>query len=426
MQKRFAAWDVPAVYAAALLGFYLLLPPGGYARIMEGKYTAYLVLTVPFILWGALHALRLRRRPDRVDGAALGYLACCAVSALASPYGGAVLLGGTRHEGLLTLALYVLSFLLLRRMKGVAQLVPLLAAALGANAMLIFAQLGGHDPLHLYPDGLGYHDGDVAYPGFYAGTSGNVDFTAYLLAMGLCVLAALWLLRKSGRAHALLVPLGMALAALLFLRVDGALVGLAAALLLSPAFFFPRRRKALVLLALLAAAAAAALLYALPVPEGTLSELQQMLHGRFDGGFGSGRLGIWREVLALIGERPLLGGGPDTLWLRGMSPFYWYRDGVAYAVAVTSAHNEYLGIAVNQGLAALACFLMLPAAALVRAWRGERRSVLGAPALLCALAQGFFSVSTCITAPFLWLLLAVMLPAEEEKPAQSRRLRTGQ
>ena len=63
------------------------------------------------------------------------------------------------------------------------------------------------------------------------------------------------------------------------------------------------------------AAAAFALIWFFPGDGGTLSELHRLLHGDVDLTFGSSRLLIWRSLLPLIAERPLLGGGYGMLSL---------------------------------------------------------------------------------------------------------------
>ena len=105
------------LYALALLTVYaLFLPLGGYERMMEGKYRAFLLLSLGYVLaMTALGAWRAVRWREPMCLAALAYLALTALSAALSPYGTAVLLGGTRRDGLLTAALYIAVFLLLAR-----------------------------------------------------------------------------------------------------------------------------------------------------------------------------------------------------------------------------------------------------------------------------------------------------------------------
>lgn len=401
-----------SLYAAALLTFfYLFLPPGGYARMLEGKFFCYLLLSAAFVLSAARGLLR---RPCAEEWSALAFWALCALSSLCSAHGEVVLLGGSRRVGLVTLTLYVLTFLLLRRcLRPAPWMLPAVAVSAVLCAILVLAQTLGLD--WFYPAGLGYWDGDVKYPGFFAGTSGNIDFTAYLLAVAACVLAAAWLRPRGRRQHWLLAPLFLALCALYRLRVAGALVGLGAAVLLSPVLLFPRHRR--LWLRFSAAACALALLFLLcfPFSGGTLLEVQLTLRGQGEESFGSGRLGIWRAVLALVRERPLLGGGPGTLALRGLEPMAWVQNGQAVALTISSAHNEYLALMADVGIPALFCALALPALALHRALHSTSRcAAVCAPALLCALVQSFFAVESCITAPYVILLLALLLQDRRE------------
>lgn len=340
------------LYALALLTVYaLFLPLGGYERMMEGKYRAFLLLSLGYVLaMTALGAWRAVRWREPMCLAALAYLALTALSAALSPYGTAVLLGGTRRDGLLTAALYAAVFLLLaRHLRPDRRLLYAAAASAALCDLLVLVQLTGRNPLWLYPAGLNYFDGDVAYSGFYAGAAGNIDFTAFLLALCAAAMAAA-LVR--GWSKWLLAPLALTVWTLWQLRVAAALLGLAVTAVLG---------------------------------------------------------------LPLIAERPLLGGGCGTLYLRDVPPFYWQRGGETTYFAVTSAHNEYLGVLVDQGALALLAFLALLALALWRAYRhaeSDRCAVAGA-ALLCYAVTAFFSVACCITGVYLWLLLAMLAPKEK-------------
>ncbi len=413
-RSRALAERASYLYACALLTVHgLFLPFGGYERMMEGKYVCYLALTLGWL--AAMCVLTPPERPRMTAALWCGaaYLGCSALSALLSPYGARTLLGGPRRDGLVTLALYAAAFFLLSRyLRPDRRLLWLSAGASALSGILALAQLSGLDPLGLYPPGLRYGDGDAAYPGYYAGTSGNVDFTAFLLALALCVLLAALLLR---RLWGLAPFAALLLWTLARLGVAAAWVGLAFAAVWSLPLLL-RRRWAYALSAALTLAALVWLrTYA--GTEQTLAEASRLLHGEFDGSFGSGRLSIWRDCLPLVRERPLFGGGPDTLWLRGVEPFTWYRDGVAVPADITAAHNEYLNILVNQGALALAAYLGILGCSLARCFRhpAEPRLVLCGAGLLCYAAMAFFSISTCITAPYVWLLLAVAQGGAEER-----------
>ena len=85
------------LYALALLTVYaLFLPLGGYERMMEGKYRAFLLLSLGYVLaMTALGAWKAVRWREPMCLAALAYLALTALSAALSPYGTAVLLGSS-------------------------------------------------------------------------------------------------------------------------------------------------------------------------------------------------------------------------------------------------------------------------------------------------------------------------------------------
>ena len=254
---------------------------------------------------------------------------------------------------------------------------------------------------------MNYFDGDAAYAGFYAGTSGNVDFTAFLLALAVCVFAFA-LVRL--RLWALLPTIALTLWALYRLDVAAAWMGLACAAVWGLALLCPKRRAVMLCVSVALTLAALAFVRRYSGSSETLTEASRLLRGEFDGSFGSGRLAIWRDCLYLVREHPLFGGGPDTLWLRGVEPFVWYRDGVPTPVDITAAHNEYLNILANQGALALAAYLALLILALMRCFRRakESRYALCGAGLLCYAAMAFFSISTCITAPYVWLLFAIV------------------
>ncbi|MBQ9458458.1 MAG: hypothetical protein IJU66_00820, partial [Oscillospiraceae bacterium] len=222
----------PAVAArAAYLGactlvtvFYLYLPIRGYERMMEEKYVCFLAFSACLL---AAALCTVPPHPPRMDAmrlCAASYLGCSALSALCSPFGAKTLLGGTRCDGLLALTLYAaLFFFLARCLRPDRRLLRLAAVSVSLCCLLVHSQISGLNPFGMYPDGLGYHDGDAAYAGFFAGTSGNVDFTAFLLALALCVLSAAML---RSRLWSLAPAAALVLGTLLRLRVSLALLGL--------------------------------------------------------------------------------------------------------------------------------------------------------------------------------------------------------
>lgn len=148
-----------------------------------------------------------------------------------------------------------------------------------------------------------------------------------------------------------------------------------------------------------------------PPASGTLHELSLLLHGQAADTFGSGRIAIWRDAWRLAGERPWLGGGPGTLELRTDLEFsrFVLESGRTLRVHVDNAHNEYLNLLVNGGLASLAPYLALLLSSLVRGWK-RRRSGICCVVLLPLLAwwgEAFFGLGLCIILPMMWCALGL-------------------
>lgn len=159
---------------------------------------------------------------------------------------------------------------------------------------------------------------------------------------------------------------------------------------------------------ILCVAVALVVLYAFPPASGTLYELSCLLHGKISDTFGSNRVTIWKEVWQLIQERPILGGGPGTLKLRTELGFQRFveESGRTLSVRVDNAHNEYLNLWVNGGLASLLPYMGLMFATVHRWWKhrdGRYLPVL-AMTLVAWWGQGLFGLGLCIVMPILWVL----------------------
>jgi O-antigen ligase len=146
-----------------------------------------------------------------------------------------------------------------------------------------------------------------------------------------------------------------------------------------------------------------------PGESGTLYELGCLLRGQINDRFGSSRILIWKEVLALFPEAPLLGGGPDTLALRLDIQFTRYvpETGKTLATFVDNAHNEYLGYLANLGLLGLATYVIAQLIC-IRRWIKTSNTSIWLPtvgcALLCYWIQSFFGLGMCIVAPVMWIV----------------------
>lgn len=81
----------------------------------------------------------------------------------------------------------------------------------------------------------------------------------------------------------------------------------------------------------------------------------------------TGRSGIWKLVLGLLEQKPVLGWGWISHWVPGVEPF----EGLVYIrhVPYYQAHNAYLDVAMQLGLVGAAIFALLMLITFVRLWR---------------------------------------------------------
>jgi len=145
-----------------------------------------------------------------------------------------------------------------------------------------------------------------------------------------------------------------------------------------------------------------------PGQSGTLYEASQVLHGNAQDSFGSHRVEIWRGVLNLVPERPLLGGGPGTVRFRLADMVftrYVPETGQTLTAGVDNAHNEFFGYLANIGILGLLAYLCAIAVSLKRFFkrRDALSSALGG-AVLCYWAQSFFGLGLCFVTPLMWLM----------------------
>lgn len=432
------------VYLALLVTLFVLWPGSdGYAAIREAKTHCFYwlaggYLTALVVLYGELRLTGQLSRPELralivksswPQRLVAVYGGLAVVSTALSPYREQALFGMSRGEGLVTIALYCLTFLCLSALARPGEwLAWLLAGSLTAQDVLCLLQLRGGNPLGLYPQGLSYFDGGWKYSGIFLGTCGNAGLTTAVLCLTFPIL--LWLaLRGKNRFRLLaLIPAGLNLAVVAQSTVQGAQVGLAAGLLLSLPVLAGdgrRRRLARVLVAAVMVLMICIVLFA-PGEKGLFYQLNQMLHGNFDPQFGNGRLFIWREVLSRVPEDLWLGKGPDTMVAFGLEPMSWSpSEDMTVTLHIDIAHNDYLNILFHQGLPALLVYL---AALLLTAarWRRTRRpqtAFLGA-GVLCYCIQVFFGYGMSAAAALFWAAWALLekeIREQEETSCENGR-----
>ncbi|MBQ1435823.1 MAG: O-antigen ligase family protein [Clostridia bacterium] len=350
------------------------------------------------------------------------YLVFTAISAAVSEYPKIAVWGGGRCEGLAAVLLYCLGFILISRYARPGRwMMWVFAAAMGLNCILALFQLAGHNPLMLYPEGMNYYDANRLYAGEFLGTVGNVDILSALLSLSIPAFAA-FIIKSKSAAERCLFAIAAALCLIVLFKafVAGGILGVFGALVISiPLYLSSGRARKRALIAVIAFfALLIAAMYAFGQNTGGfIYEASQIMHGHFDDTYGSGRIYIWRNVIPLIAQKPLFGGGPDTLGLRVDAVFERFDEnlGIMIRSAIDAAHNEYLNVLVNQGVLAFAAYL---SALIALAVRLVLRAHLSLFVLVCGCAaigysiQAFFGISSPISTPYFWIALGFLNCAE--------------
>ncbi len=395
----------------------------GYRNITIVKYISFLVISGTFI--AAMLIWRVAQKSRGGGSSAdiglsevfvIAYMLLTIISAVASEFFPETIIGAHRREGALTICIYGLTFLLLARNavsgKWFIYLLGVVTALFSAVCILQFFKI---NIFRLFPEGLNYYDGGIKYSGEFLGTLGNAGLTATFLCLSVPVLL-IYISRAKEKARLwLIVPMLMGTAVLFKSKIAAGILGLLAGVFVSLPFILSaekRGRRILLAIEAVVFLGVLAAIYSLEFECGTLYELHNVLHGNFDDSFGSSRIFIWRNALPLIPKRPLLGGGPDTLADKIGVIFETVKeDGTVKQAAIDAAHNEYLNIAVCQGIPALIAYLAAVVTTLLRFVKCRTKDSVAsalATGMVCYCVQAFFGISIFISAAYFWIIWALL------------------
>ena len=427
--KKLTAKQISESFVLAMATVFLLsFGPRGYENICEIKWAVFCVLTGLFAVFLFAFCVRYRHisqfRPTLPEACMITYFLLTLLSAFCSPWRMTALFGGGRYDGAVTALIYVfIALALSRTAKPGKILLRVFAAALTAYCAVCFLQLADLDPLGLYPEGLRWSGRETAYNGSFLGFTGNADLSAAVLCMGFCACLGGALAVKEWW---LLLPTACSAVALLLSGMRGGILGAAGGMLLTlpGTLRMGKRGRRIYWCVLAVLTVILLLLFRLVSLPGTFGELHELLNGRISDEFGSGRIYIWKNVLPLVKERPLLGSGADTLGLRaGLAFTKTQADGSILRRSIDCAHCEYLNVAVNQGLPALLCLLLGAGASLFRSRKGTPAAAILRAALLAYAVQALTGITMPASTAFFWLCWG-LLEAEnrsyrENKPRRS-------
>ncbi len=422
LQKQKTDWAacLMEVWIGLFLAFYLLFPGvKGYRAISTAKtwtYYGLMALLLGLGVWCFIRELGSGKLRPLTGSqiAAMVFLGCTLTSAAASPQGENAWYNRSAHEAALTVSLYVLLFLLVSRWgMPTERLFRVLFWAMVPFCALCLFQALGENPFALYPNNWNYYDGyKVKYAGGYAGTIGNVDFVSAFLALVTPMLLLHTIGQKPKKAWPCWVLAAACTGISIWIHVLCGLAGLAMGGVICLAVLCPDRYRKLVLLGLGGLALAGlVVLWLFDLPINFFHEIHEILHGRPQDSFGTGRFYIWRQMLERIPNRLLFGVGPDMARFSDLAPFVRYEDGVEVARAtITDAHCYPLHILYCQGLPALLSWLALVGLTLFH-WCKSRTTpavrTLGG-GLICFLCAMLFCPSSIIVMPFFWLTLGLI------------------
>lgn len=418
------------IFLYVVLSFYLLYPGlHGYSNIQHEKAVSFFIIfggylglmllfTVEMALMGKLRLVSPRslwKKADLTQKAVVIYCAVSILSASFSPHRAAAWLGMSRYEGACTILIYCGCFICVSAFApDVAWMMRVFGASMVLYCVLCLLQMHGYDPLKQYPDGLSYFDANIEYPGIYLGTTGNADYVAALLCMATAVFFVLLLRRKDRMDLLYILPLTLCVIVLVKMNVQAGLVAILCGTLLILPAVLPLRTGVKLLLWMVfgvCTVVGIVVIYHVPV-NGTLYELQQILHGNWNERFGSGRIYIWKQVLQRIPDHLVFGTGPDTMMAaRILGDDFVLPDGYVLKTGIDAAHNEYLNILYHQGVIGLLSYLTIVLSLLVRWLRSDQGDriahAVGAAAVFYCI-QAFFGIAVCLTSGVFWVLMGIL------------------
>jgi hypothetical protein len=493
------------LYALLILSvFPILVGPNTYLDITGTKFGIFAVLTVLYaaaclvigILFppGRPRFLYLRslpiQRPTLPQLLLLAYLLWAVVCTAASPYKG-LWLGQNRYEGLCSMLLYGVVFLLLSFWGEYTNGFTYGLGVMGALAGLM-AMPQTFSSTFLYPHTYNYWNSE------FLTTIGHQDCVAGIICILLPTLLCGFVVLEGNWRYLCLPALFFMPYIAVFTDVDTAKMAFIALAVLLPFLFQSRKRMSrlligltpvlmgmayawayegrdverhfapgakAVVLALLAAgfcflgrwlsrregewkasaatvrrwgygamlalgAAGLVFLFTYGGDNRLLVEASQLLHGNLTDEAGTFRGYIWKGAMALIAEKPILGGGPGCF----MSRFAPFNDGYNAAmstegIVVDFAHNDFLNIGVCTGLVGLGLYVAFLVALLLRCMRMVNRCpvlLILVAGILGYLAYSFFVFSIAIVSPLFWVLAGtadkcVRQAAEQAKAEEERK-----
>ena len=480
-RKSSRYWEkVSQWFAIIMLGvFPFLMGSQMYLNMTESRYIWFCILTYAYLFVELMVALgffleksaRVKRvnegfqKPDISQYLMMGYLLWAAISSVLSPYRADTWIGQGRYEGLMTILLYSLTFILLSFW---GEYTNKYAYAMGIMAtvmsLLGILQLLGADPFT--PEGY------TIWTARFFATLGNIDCVSGVGAIVIPALLCAFVLLDGKWRYVCLSGFALYFYLQVYIDVDSGKIGLALAMLVTLPFLLDRwkrvmrtaqafgalllsyaveklfpitqegigfaagkaalaalvlgivllvcgillerkertfrlsekqiRRIVLVVL-LVAVIAALVFLYLYSGENRLLKEISQVLHGELADNAGSGRGIVWKLSLDFIREMPIFGSGPDT-YISMAIPYY---ESGKLTQVFDFAHNDFLQVGVCLGLVGLAIYFAWIVSMAIRLLKKAPENpllLIFGSAMVGYLGHVFFSFSIALVTPLFWVL----------------------
>lgn len=403
--------------------------PAGYRNITIVKYVSFLIICGCFFLavilcscLGRRGVLRTKKEYNFTEIFVVLFMILTILSAVLSEFFPETIIGAHRKEGALSICIYGLIFLVVKRnLTSERFIIYLIGAVTAVFAAVCILQFFKINALWLFPEGLNYYDGGIKYSGEFLGTLGNAGLTSAFLCLVIPILLIYISRAKEKSRLWLLIPVALGTIVLLKSRIAAGVLGLFLGLFLVLPYIVnnKRSRKIIFITEILFVIAALIFVYVNDFQYTTMHEFHEVLHGNFEDSYGSSRIFIWRHTLPLLADRPIFGGGADTLADRIGVIFETVKeDGTIRKASIDAAHNEYLNIAVCQGIPALIVYLAALLSTFVRFIRCDNKSPAAAAfgaGIMCYSIQAFFGISIFICAPYFWIIWALLESSLQNK-----------
>ncbi len=469
--RQFAEFLTDKYIILMLLIFPLFISPDGYSNITITKYLFFVILTSIWLLIIIPFAFFSKPQKPKIHVIfALLFAIFAIISSILSEYTAQTIIGASRYSGLVTILLQIAIFLGISSFgKFSEKYLNCLAISASICCIVSIFQLFGSTIF--YPSDYTYSDGGVMYIGKFLGTIGNTNILAAFLCTSSVLLATSFVLVGRGVLKITASMLGIFV--LIASESSGGLVAVAVALIIAALYFakigvlhrgfftlallilpvvFAMIFLNMTLFAILGIAVIAVFalisyllkhkiptknhfkylviiiisvvlltfiaLLTLPFTEGTFYEISQVLKGNISPSFGSSRILIWKESLALFPEAPFFGGGPDTLVLRLSIDFSRYSEelGSTLHSYVDNPHNVYISYLINLGIFALISYLALTVTTIIRAIKSKNfHIVMLMIAIVSFWTEEFFGLGLAIVSPMMWILWGLIFSDLDSK-----------